>query len=358
MSVFMGRGHAKALEAEMLMRILALALLGQAGAAEPRAIVKSEFVYESAPFPSAHASTIVETPSGLVTAWFGGTREKHPDVGIWVSRLVGGTWSVPIEVATGVQADGSRLPCWNPVLFLPAKGPLLLFYKVGPSPSEWGGLVRTSMDDGKTWSEALRLPDGVLGPIRAKPVALPNGELLAGSSTEHAGWVVHMERFVGRYPADLASPSAWQKTAPLNDRNEFGAIQPTILQHEKARLQILCRSRQGVITEAWSEDAGKSWGKMTATSLPNPSAGIDAVRLKDGRFWLVYNPSTKGRGQLEIASSRDGKSWQRALLLEDTSGGEFSYPAMIVAKDGLVHVTYTWQRQKIKHVVVDPARID
>ena len=330
------------------------------GAAQdnPSAIVKSEFLYESAPFPSAHASTIVETPSGLVAAWFGGTRERNPDVGIWVSRYVGGAWSAPVEVANGVQPDGPRLPCWNPVLFLPDKGPLLLFYKVGPSPSEWWGLVRTSKDDGKTWSEALRLPEGVLGPIRAKPIALPGGALLAGSSTEHAGWIVHMERFLGRIPEDLASPRAWQKTPPLNERDAFGAIQPTILQHEKARLQILCRSRQGVITEAWSEDGGKTWGKMTATTLLNPSAGIDALRLRDGRFWLIYNPTTKGRGKLEIAASRDGKSWHRALALEDTNDGEFSYPAMIQSKDGLVHVTYTWQRQKIKHVVVDPARIE
>jgi predicted neuraminidase len=319
-----------------------------AQAQEPRAIVKTEFVYETAPFPQAHASTIVETPSGLVAAWFGGTRERNPDVGIWVSRSEGGAWTAPREVANGVQPDGTRLPCWNPVLFLPSKGPLLLFYKVGPSPSQWWGLVRTSKDDGKTWSDA----------IRAKPIELPGGELLAGSSTEHAGWIVHMERFAGRDAGALATPAAWSKTAPLNDRAEFGAIQPTILQHGGTRLQILCRSQQGVITEAWSEDAGKTWGKMTATPLPNPSAGIDAQRLRDGRFLLVYNPTPKGRGKLELATSRDGKSWRSSVVLEDTTGGEFSYPAIIQTRDGRVHVTYTWQRQKIKHVVVDPSRID
>lgn len=320
-------------------------------------MVKSELLYERAPFPSAHASTIVETPGGLLAAWFGGTRERHPDVGIWVSRHSGGSWSQPIEVANGVQPDGSRHPCWNPVLFQPSRGPLLLFYKVGPSPSEWWGLVRTSADDGRTWSAALKLPDGILGPIRAKPVELAGGELLAGSSTEHAGWVVHMERFLGRTRMDLASARAWQRVGPLNDPKEFGAIQPTILVHSKARLQILCRSQQGVITEAWSEDAGRSWGRMSATTLPNPSAGIDALRLADGRFLLVYNPTTKGRHKLEIAVSGDGKTWRRGVVLED-SPGEYSYPAMIQSRDGLVHATYTWQRQRIKHVVVDPARID
>jgi predicted neuraminidase len=240
---------------------------------------------------------------------------------------------------------------------------LLLFYKVGPSPREWWGEVRTSVDNGRTWSAAVKLPPGILGPIRAKPVELPDGAILAGSSTEHAGWVVHMERFTGRLaskpgPAtDLASVNAWRSVGPLNVASEFGAIQPTILVHTTTRLQILCRSQQGVITQAWSEDGGKSWGPMTATALPNPSAGIDALRLRDGRFLLVSNPTAKGRDKLEVAVSPDGKAWRRAVVLEDEPG-EYSYPAAIQTRDGLVHVTYTWRRERIKHVVLDPAAIE
>src|SRR5687768_3783721 len=97
-------------------------------------IVLSEFIYERAPYSSAHASTIVETPDALVAAWFGGTAERNPDVGIWVSRHDRRVWSAPVEVANGVQPDGTRHPCWNPVLFQAPDGPLVLFYKVGPSP--------------------------------------------------------------------------------------------------------------------------------------------------------------------------------------------------------------------------------
>lgn len=326
-------------------------------AAALAAVLSSEFVFERAPFPSAHASTLVETREGLLAAWFGGTEERNPDVGIWVSRRQASGWSAPVEVANGLQADGKRQPCWNPVLFQPSRGPLLLFYKVGPSPSEWWGLARTSADDGHTWSAAVRLPPGILGPIRAKPVELPGGDLLAGSSTEHAGWTVHMERFAGAAGTDtLGLAQAWRKVGPLNDPREFGAIQPTILAHSATRLQVLCRSRQGVITEAWSEDGGAAWGRMRATKLPNPSAGIDALRLADGRFLLVYNPTTRGRDRLEIAVSPDGETWRRGVVLED-SRGEYSYPAMIQTREGLVHVAYTWKRKRIKHVVVDPARI-
>ncbi len=319
-----------------------------AGATHP-AITSSAFIYERAPFPSAHASTIVETNQGLVASWFGGTGERHPDVGIWVSRHEGGRWTAPVEVANGVQPDKTRQPTWNPVLHQPPNGPLYLFYKVGPSPKDWWGLVRTSSDDGRTWSPPHTLPKGILGPIRAKPIVLTDGTLLAGSSTEDKGWVVHMERT--RDPL-----GAWEKTGPLNDPKAFDAIQPTILAHGDSRLQILCRSEQGVITEAWSEDLGRTWGPMTATTLPNPSAGIDAVRLADGRFLLIYNPTKKGRRQLQIAVSRDGKTWTPSVMLED-SPGEYSYPAMIQGRDGRVHVTYTWKRERIRHVVLDPKRI-
>ena len=103
------------------------------------AIVATEFIYETAPFPSAHASTIAEGSNGLVAAWFGGTAERNPDVGIWVSSRAGGRWSAPVEVATGVQPDGVRLPCWNPVLVPLPDRSLALYYKVGPSPQTWWG---------------------------------------------------------------------------------------------------------------------------------------------------------------------------------------------------------------------------
>src|SRR5690349_17478846 len=161
---------------------------------QPPGCVKSEFIFGTAPFPGCHASTIAETKTGLVAAWFGGTREKNPDVGIWLSRLVSGQWTAPVEVAHGVQPSGVRYPCWNPVLFQPVKGPLLLFYKVGPNPDGWWGMLITSTNGGQAWSSPERLPEGVLGPIKNKPIQLASGDLLCPSSSENDGWRVHFER--------------------------------------------------------------------------------------------------------------------------------------------------------------------
>jgi predicted neuraminidase len=321
-----------------------------ADAADQRVIVRSEFIYETAPFPSCHASTIAQTPQGFAAAWFGGTAEKNPDVGIWFATSTpGADWTTPVEVANGVQEKGKRHPCWNPVLFQPKQGPLLLFYKVGPSPSRWWGMLITSMDHGKTWSKPQRLPDGILGPIKNKPIQLSDGTLLCPSSTEDKGWRIHVER-----TPDLGA--TWTKTEPLNRTKDFDAIQPTILTHPNNRLQMLCRSKQGRITECWSEDGGNTWQAMKATELPNPSAGVDAVTLRDGRHLLVYNPTTRGRTPLSIGISKDGQSWQKAFDIEDVPG-EFSYPAVIQASDNLVHITYTWKRERIKHVVLDPKNI-
>jgi predicted neuraminidase len=320
-----------------------------AHAQNARAIVKTEFIYETAPFPSCHASTIAETRDGLVAAWFGGKHENSPDVGIWVSKHNERGWSPVVEVATGLQENGTRYPCWNPVLFQPARGPLLLFFKVGPSPSEWWGMLMTSTDSGRTWSTPQRLPGSMLGPIKNKPVQMKDGSLLCPSSTENAGWQVHMER-----TADLGK--TWQRIGPLNDSKEFGAIQPTILSYLSGKLQILCRSRQRRITESWSEDGGKSWTPMKATTLPNPNSGLDAVTLRDGRALLVYNHTERSRSPLNIAVSEDGKARKAALVLEEQAG-EYSYPAVIQTSDGLVHVTYTWKRQRIKHVVIDPGKL-
>ena len=95
---------------------------------------------------------------------------------------------------------------------------------------------------------------------------------------------------------------------------------------------------------------------MKSTVLPNPSAGIDAVALKDGRALLVYNHTETARSPLNVAVSLDGKSWSAALILENQPG-EYSYPAVIQTADGLVHVTYTWKRERIKHVVIDPRKL-
>ncbi len=321
-------------------------------------IITDEFIYNVAPYPECHASTIAETRDGLAAAWFGGTKERNPDVGIWVSLCVKGKWSTPVEVANGVQNDTLRFPTWNPVLYQVPDGDLLLFYKVGPSPSKWWGMLTTSSDQGKSWSQPVALPSGFIGPVKNKPVLLENGMLICPSSTEgDGGWRVHFEM-----TPDFGK--TWQKTGPINDGKTFGVIQPSVMKYPGGRLQILCRSRNRAIIESWSNDNGKTWSALNATILPNNNSGTDAVTLADGRQLLVYNhvlppgKEVKGaRTPLNVAISKDGKNWYAVLILEDSPVSQYSYPSVIQTSDGLIHIVYTWRREKIKHVVADPSKL-
>jgi predicted neuraminidase len=319
-------------------------------------IVLSEFIYESAPFPQCHASTIAEVDGTLVAAWFGGTREKHPDVAIWMSRRENGKWTPPVEVVNGIQPDGKRHPCWNPVLFRPRGQALQLYYKVGPSPSRWWGMVTTSTDAGKSWSPPTRLPDGILGPIKNKPVQLADGAIVSPTSDEANGWRVYFER-------STDGGRTWSRGDWLNDGKQVGAIQPAILVLRDGKLQALCRNKAGPILTTHSSDNGQSWSKLMSTELPNPNSGLDAVTLADGRHVLVYNhvPPIAGqwggaRSPLNVAVSTDGTAWQAAAVLE-REPGEYSYPAVIQAPEGAVHITYTWKRQRVRHAVLDPKKL-
>ena len=316
-------------------------------------LVSSQNILSNPPFRQCHASSITELRNGeLLATWFGGVDEGDKGVCIWTSTFANGKWSAPKQVADGIASDTVRYACWNPVLFTKDDGKVYLYYKVGPSPREWWGLMKYSTDNGVSWSDAKRLPEGFLGPIKNKPVKLDDGSLLHPSSIESLDektWHIYMEK------TDIDSRN-WKKI--LIDNDTFGLIQPTVLLYPNHRLQLLARSRQNAIVQSWSDDNGDTWSAVSKTSLRNPDSGIDAVTMSDGRQILVYNPTIQGkewddgRSELSVAVSKDGKKWKDIYTLEMHKKGEYSYPAIIQGRDGILHITYTLDRVNIKHVAL------
>ena len=304
-------------------------------------MLSSMFIYETDTIPSCHASTLVETGGGLLAAWFGGSYESHPDVSIYCASYDGSGWTVPALVADGVMSDTLRYPCWNPVLFRLGNGDIALFYKVGPSPREWWGEYKISSDDGLSWGDGVSLPEGMLGPIKNKPLAMPDGRILYPTSVEYTpdNWKV----FVESSDKDL---SDWQIT-PV-DNNGFNAIQPTFFLYGR-RLEMLCRTQEGVVAGAASMDFGRTWTPLHGTELQNNNSGIDGIVLEDGLRLLVCNPLQEGRNKLAILGSYDSENWRTLLFLEDQPEGEFSYPAIIALSDGTIGITYTFNRRRIKY---------
>lgn len=307
---------------------------------------EKRFVFEKAPFRECHASTVVALDERrLLCAFFAGTREGARDVAIWMAYYDGRRWEAVRKVA-----EEPGVPCWNPVLFR-YRNAVYLFYKAGPSPQTWSGFWKRSDDSGRHWSGAHQLPAGLLGPIKNKPLVLADGTVLAGSSVEsYNTWAVWVER-------SEDGMRSWAKSGPVVDPQElFGVIQPTlwVVEGDHLRMAMRATRRIGRVCLADSYDRGRTWTAARRTELPHPSSGLDAVRLRDGRVVLVHNPTNAGRTPLVVAVSEDaGQSWRPAVVLEDEPG-EYSYPAVIEAPDGLLHITYTWRRRRIAHAVLIP----
>jgi predicted neuraminidase len=318
-------------------------------------LLSTRFVFDAMVTPECHASTLTQCSDGsIVAAWFGGTHEGHVDAGVWQSTFDGQDWDWPREVGHGYFWNGKPSSTFNPILFqYPDSDVMLLFYLGGQLESSHGTL-QESRDGGATWSEPWLLPDSVSsGAVKNKPVLLDDGTLIYPSSSGGRLKFLSTRDF----------GETWSETS-LAPAGDFEGIQPAILVHTNGLLQALARSQAGSILTSWSSDQGASWSVLEKTNLPNSNSGIDAVTLSDGRFLLVYNHAGIPDGYwggprtpLNVAVSDDGVNWSAAVELEDEDG-EFSYPAVIQAADGTVHVLYTWNRLRIKHVTLDPAAFD
>lgn len=360
---------------------------------QDEAVISDDFLYTQASFPQAHSATIAETTKGdLVATYFGGTRERNPDVCIWVSRKPKGSdkWLEPQLVADGVFKTGSdeaklaglsgldstnaaaakgpildkkvrnnpdgwqRKACWNPVVYQIPGGDLVIYFKIGNKVSDWTGWMVRSKDGGKTWSKREPLQEGFLGPIKNKPI-INKGRIIAPTSIEEGGWRLYFE-----YSDDMGK--TWKRTDFVKADEGVKAIQPAIMLLNDGRLAAVARTRSERVGITYSSDNGETWSKLELIDTPNNNSGLDAVTLKDGRHAMICNDKPiphgikNGKGArtpLSVLISDDGVNWRHWVTLEDSPISQYSYPSIIQTEDGKLHCIYTWRRQRIKHVVLD-----
>ncbi len=305
-------------------------------------------IFEQIPnFPSCHASTIAEMPDGeLLAAWYAGSREGAKDVAIFTSRRTygGERWMQPeMVVNTPNCSEG------NPVLFVDANRQIWLFYVTmyGNHWKQCKMYYQKSSAMGNSWDERGVLRDELGWMTRNKPLYLSNGEILLPVYDER-NW--HSMVMISGNGGET-----WNTYGDLSSPK--GVIQPTVVQRDDGSLLMLMRSRDGEIWRSTSNDLGQSWEAAHPTDLPNPNCGVDMARLHNGNIALVYNDTRRGRTPLTVALSIDeGETWGYKQHLE-IEEGEYSYPAIIQAQDGGIHITYTYRRISIMHVEVDEAWI-
>lgn len=332
-------------------------------------VIEEGLVYRDAPYPQCHATTLVQMKDGRIgAAWFGGHHEGADDVCIWFSAKDPKTslWSEPVMAAHGILSDTLRKACYNPVLWQSDKGPLYIYFKIGKNVRDWTGWYTSSRNNGKTWAKRQRINDGLLGPIKDKPVQV-GGKVVAGSSIEEGGWRVNFQ-------ISEDGGKTWRRTPdiPAKDAEQtrdysmrpIQAIQPSIIELPDGTLRAYCRTLSGLMGVTESKDGGETWSDMDLSDMPNNNSGLDAVRLKDGRYLMVYNKVRTARGTpkgdrtpLNLAISDDGVTWYDSITLEDSPISQYSYPAIICDKDGFVHISYTWRRLKVKYMMIDPSKL-
>lgn len=329
----------------MLALLLAVTgmLCALASAAGDGGLVSSGFVFApSAELPSSHASSVAQMPDGsILCAWYSGTAEANPDVAVWASRFESGKWSKP-----EVIADTMDKPEGNPVLFVDGKGRTWLFFvTIHGLGWNWAKIkYRLSDDSGHTWGPVTMFRDKRGWMTRNHPIILRDGRILLPLYSE--------DKWCSEFMASSDNGATWEHAAEVCSKP--GNIQAAVVELDDGSLYAAMRTgaRKGTgrLWQTRSTDGGATWSSPTLTSLPNPNAGTDMIRLASGRLLLAFNNSADKRTPLSLAVSDDnGKSWRMVRDVE-TEPGEYSYPSLCQDSDGVIHLTYTYRRQTIKHI--------
>lgn len=320
-----------------------------------------EFLTRRGEVASVHVASLCALPDGALAAvWYGGTVEGAPDTAVFFTRQVSGLspiWSPPrpiVDAGTATRELRRYIrKVGNPLLFSDPEGTLHLLY-VGITLGGWSTSslnLKISTDGGETWGDASPL---FLSPffnlselVRGKPVTLENG-----------GFAIPIyHEFLGKFPEILWLETVEAGAGPLATKTRISwgrrYIQPSLvpLGPEEGLAFLRDGSEHRATGLARTRDAGRTWDAPVALGLPNPDAGLDALRLESGALLVACNGGKTGRESLILAVSKDeGLSWTRMVTLEEEKGEEFSYPFLLRGREGVLHLVYTWKRRDIKHV--------
>ncbi|MBS1191341.1 MAG: hypothetical protein H6R10_3133 [Rhodocyclaceae bacterium] len=310
--------------------------------------------------PSAHAASLAQLPDGrIAAAWFAGSREGAADVAVWFSTLEPDDWTPPRPIARregtarGTQSHVRKLG--NPVLY--AQGDRLHLWYVSAAVGGWAGSSinhALSVDGGATWSGPEKL---VASPffnistlVRTPPVPLADGGL--GLPAYH--------EFIGKQGEWLRLAADGRILDKVRLPSERPTLQPAVVALDPHRALAWLRDAgpgPGQVRVAATGDGGRTWEARPPLPLGNPNSSLAVLRLPSGRLLLAGNPG-EGRHILALWLSEDeGRTWKAARTVETAAddGAEFSYPALLLARDGRIHLAWTWRRQGIKHAAFSEA---
>lgn len=317
--------------------------------------------------PSVHGANVVEKlDGGLLATWFGGSREGGRDVVLWGSDFSPGSlsWSTPRRIVGPAETQTALgryiKTVGNSVLVRGEQGELWMYY-VTVSVGGWAGSSLNAMlsqDDGKSWDAPRRLITSPFFNISTlnKTAALHYSDGTIGLPVYH--------EFIGKFAELLRLDNTGRVLDKTRITNGRHSIQPLVLPLDGQQALALMRDTgpaPGRVLISRSNDAGQHWSADERLRLPNPDSAVAGLRRPDGSLLLVFNDTESGRGSLALAVSGDqGQSWKTVKHFEQVSDGkgEFSYPYLIRSSNGTMHLLYTWNRKRIRHVTFNDNWVD
>ncbi len=312
----------------------------------------------------AHSANIVINQGKPVVVWYGGTEEGHKDVAIFLSTFEDDVWSEPRVVTNRAMAEAGLnryiRKIGNPALHSWPDGSLGLFF-VTVSFGGWGAAnisYMESPDLGVTWSEPERL---VTSPflnistlVRADGLNLQGGDLSLPVYHEMAGKfaeTLHLTR--SRVVMDKVRISRGKHSLQP-------AIANTDDQHGYAMLRYAGNGPAKLLASK-TFDGGLHWEAPHQEDLPNPDAAVALLNLGDNALLMALNDLEDGRHKLSLAINEDidnGGEWRIIKTLEEESPEppagqrpyQFSYPSFAKDDEGFIHLVYTWNVKRIRHL--------
>jgi len=336
---------------------------GEQAQAGQKPFFAENFVNQAQPGVMCHVSSIAAVGNNrLICTWYAGSGEAAPDVALYHAfyEEKTKTWSEPQVLLDRHQAS-TELRRWvrklgNAVVLNDNRGRLWLFYATMLGGWSTASLnYKESQDGGRTWSDSHKL---ILSPffnlttnVKNNGVSLSRGAYLLPVYQEF------LRKFsqVVLFRSDQLVPSY-----EIRKMTHAGqALQPVLIPQDETNLLAFFRNAAGggksFILKAKSSDVGRTWSRLIDTSLPNPNSGFDMVRLPDGALLGVINHAFQERSDLTLVLSRDGgRHWKTLKVLEKAPGKEYSYP-FLLRRGSTYHLTYTFERARIKHVVFNEA---
>ncbi len=346
-----------------------------------------------------HSSSVVELPNGdLLVCWFHGSGERTADD----VKIEGARWSQKTGKWSErfTMADTPGFPDTNPTMFIDSRQRLFFLwpvivahtwesalmkyristdYQQASGPPKWehqdniilipkdiGVLTRALFEkdkgkEGRPGEYATKIIEHAedmyfsrMGWFtRTHPVQLPSGRILVPMYSDGYSFGIMAISDDGGYN--------WTASQPIVG---YGCIQPSVVRKKDGTLVAYLRDNGPPPKRAhvsYSKDDGVSWTTAVDTDILNPGTSLEAIVLRNGNWLMVYNDLERQRHSLVAALSDDeGATWKWRRHLDGDPdkviASQFHYPSVIQAKNGTIHITYSYfvpEGKAIKHVQLD-----